>query len=149
MPTPWLNIVAGACVIAHIRAGYSDRDLVDRLTRELRTRILVQHRTRPAFADRPVTGSAVAAIAAWFVWERGDAEPGTEQVAVGLEFLGLAARLSSRQDLRSLERSTLEREMRAAWGDEAVSAALSSTAALTRDEAVDRVVEVLGYAFRA
>ncbi len=147
-PAPWLNIVCAACVIAHIRAGHSDFDLIDRLVRDLRTRILVQQRTQPGFVDRPVLGSGAAGLAAWCVWERGDSEPSAERVKAGLEFFGLATRLNSRQDLRSLERSSLEREMRDAWGDEAVEAALSSAASLTRDEAVDRVIDLLGYALR-
>ena len=53
------------------------------------------------------------------------------------------------QDLRSLERATLERELRDAWGDEAVDNALSSADSLTRDDAVDRVIDLLRDALRA
>ncbi len=93
-------------------------------------------------------GSAVAGLAAWLLWERGDSEPSADRVEAGLELFGLSARLNSRQDLRSLERSTLEREVRDAWGDEAVEAALSSAASRTRDEAVDRVIDLLRHALR-
>ena len=147
-PAPWLNLVAAACLIAHVRADVSDYALVDGLARDLRTRVLVQHRIQPAYVDRPVLGSAIVGLAAWSLWERGDAEPTAERVEAGLELFGLSARLNSRQDLRSLERSTLEREVRDAWGDEAVGAALSSAASLTRDEAVDRVIDLLRYALR-
>jgi predicted ATPase/DNA-binding SARP family transcriptional activator len=147
-PAPWLNIVAAACLIAHIRAGVSDGDLVDGLARDLRSRVLVHQRMQSAYVDRPVLGSAVAGLAAWSLWERGDAEPSAERVEAGLELFGLSARLNSRQDLRSLERATLEREVRDAWGDEAVEAALSSAASLTRDDAVDRVTELIRYALR-
>ncbi|HEY2556174.1 MAG TPA: BTAD domain-containing putative transcriptional regulator [Diaminobutyricibacter sp.] len=147
-PVPWQSIVAAACIIAHIRAGFSDYGVVDGLAKELRTRILVQHRMQPGFVDRPVLGSAVAGLAAWLLWERGDAEPTADRVEAGIELFGLAARLNSRQDLRSLERSILERELREAWGDEAVGRALSSAGALTRDDAVDRVIDLLGRAAR-
>ena len=147
-PAPWLNIVAAACIIAHIRAGSSEYDLVDTLAKDLRTRMLVQQRMQPGFVDRPVLGSAVAGLAVWALWERGDAEPTAERVRAGLEFVGLAARLNSRQDLRSLERATLEREAREAWGDEAVETALSAAASLTRDDAVARVIDLLGHALR-
>ena len=147
-PAPWLNMVSAACIIAHIRAGSSDTAVVDRLAKDLRTRILVQLRLQPTFVDKPVLGVGVAGLAAWCLWERGDAEPNRQRVDAGLELFGLAARLNSRQDLRSLERATLEREMRDAWGDGAVETALSSAASLTRDEAVVRVVDLLGYALR-
>jgi hypothetical protein len=147
-PAPWLNIVAAACLIAHIRANVADRAAVDGIARDLRTRILVMHRLQPAYVDRPVLGSAVAGLAAWALWERGDAEPEAERVATGLELFGLSARLNARQDLRSLERATLERELRDAWGDGAVDAALSSADSLTRDDAVDRVIDLLRDALR-
>nr|WP_193571269.1 BTAD domain-containing putative transcriptional regulator [Diaminobutyricibacter tongyongensis] len=147
-PAPWLNIVSAACLLAHIRAQVSDYTFIDGVARDLRTRVLVQYRMRSAYVDRPVLGSAVAGLAAWTLWERGDAEPSAERVEAGLELFGLSARLNARQDLRSLERPILEREVRDAWGDEAVEAALSSAASLTRDEAVDRVIDLLRYALR-
>jgi hypothetical protein len=147
-PAPWLNMISAACIIAHIRAGSGGAELVDGFAKELRTRILVQLRAQPGFVDKPVLGAASAGLAAWYLWERGDSEPGAARVTAGLELFGLAARLNQRQDLRSLERATLERELRDAWGDEAVETALSSAASLPRDDAVARVVELLGYALR-
>lgn len=142
-PTPWMNILAAAAIIAHVRAETPDSHLVDRLALDLRTRVRVTIRLQPMNVDKPVLGACALGLATWLLWERGDAEPSGPQIAAGLELFGLATRMNSRQDLRPLNRQPLEHAFRESYGDEAVDRALETASSLSLTEASDRFVELI------
>jgi predicted ATPase/DNA-binding SARP family transcriptional activator/tetratricopeptide (TPR) repeat protein len=142
-PVPWRNIVAGACLVAHVRADVPDRSFVDGLAHSLRTGLLVAMRLQPGFVDKPVLGSALVGIAAWLLWPRDTAEgANTHKRELGLELFALAERLNGRQDLPTLNRERFARELRSR-DDDGLQSARESASRLSRDESAARAVEAL------
>ncbi|WP_170061975.1 ATP-binding protein [Compostimonas suwonensis] len=142
---PWYVIIGGAAICAHVFSPEPDHARVRRLARRIRTAVVVTHRMRPNFIDRPVLGSALIGIAAWLVLEA-DAASGAPRGELGrlaAEALALSARLAARQDVPSLRRDRLAAEFAELLGAEALENANARTAPLTREESVERAFTVL------
>jgi hypothetical protein len=143
-PVPWRNIVAGACLVAHVRADVSDSSFVDGLAYTLRTSLLVAMRLQPGFIDKPVLGSALVGIAAWLLWPRDTPDDATTRKhELGLELFALAERLNGRQDLPSLNRELFARELRARGDDDGLDSARERASRLSRDESGARAFDAL------
>lgn len=148
---PWLTILGAALVAARLRAQEAGMPDGDPLTgtetaeavRRLRVRVLVNARLSPSYLDKPVVGTGLLGVAIWML----DAEVGTargdEWVDAGLELFALAARANSRQDIESLHRPALAERVRRTWGAERLEAAQAAAAAIGRDAAAVRGLELL------
>ncbi|WP_164486927.1 BTAD domain-containing putative transcriptional regulator [Plantibacter sp. PA-3-X8] len=101
--SPWFTLVGSAAIAAAVLDGVPDATEVQRLARRVRTRTIALGRLLPNRFDRPVLGSTVIALGAWYVRSEDD-----EVRLIGAELVALASALASRQDIPSLVRTPHE-----------------------------------------
>ena len=104
--------------------------------RRLRTRWLAVRRLRPGYVDRPVLGCVLTGWAAWALRQERERE-------TGVRLLALAEGLAARQDLPSLHLRPLFAAAERLVGVEAVEAARSASASLTREARVELATALL------
>lgn len=153
LTNPWLTMLGAAQLVVHLRAhaagpeeldpGVVRWDDTDELARRLRVRVLVYTRLNTWYVDKPVLGSGLLAYACWMLDPHTAADRDARWTQDGLALVGLATRLNSRQDLASMHRARLTAPIAAAWGADALAAAVESAAALSLDEASARGLALL------
>jgi hypothetical protein len=116
---------------------------IDAQAKELRTRILVNHRLQASYIDKPVVGAGILGIARWMLAERDDVVRDAEWLRSGNELFAIAERVNARQDLHTLDRSRSAGEIRAVWGDDALDEALTTAETLDRNDAALRGLALL------
>ncbi|WP_431277727.1 ATP-binding protein [Leifsonia poae] len=144
---PWMTILASASLVARLRAHASnpvlDRDETDAIARKQRIRVLVTHRLRPLYIDKPVVGAGLLGYAVWILDPATAEGRGERWLERGYELFAIADRTNSRQDMVTLHRAVLETAVRQNWGDAGLDAALERARALSRNDAVLRGIDVL------
>jgi predicted ATPase/DNA-binding SARP family transcriptional activator len=145
---PWLTILGAASLITQVRAAPVRPDLVgwpeiDAQAKELRTRILVNHRLQASYIDKPVVGAGILGIARWMLAERDDVVRDAAWLRSGNELFAIAERVNARQDLHTLDRSRSAGELRAVWGDDSLDEALATAETLDRNDAALRGLALL------
>jgi predicted ATPase/DNA-binding SARP family transcriptional activator len=144
---PWMTMLGAASLVARLKAHPTNSSLdwakTDAAARALRVRILVNHRFRPVYTDKPVVGAGLLGMAVWMLDPHTAADRAPEWVAMGFDLLAIAGRANSRQDMKTLNRERLRALVRENWGDAAVDAAAERAESLTRDEAIQRGIELL------
>ncbi|UAJ78431.1 AAA family ATPase [Leifsonia sp. ZF2019] len=153
LTNPWLTMLGAAQLVVRLRAHAASPDEIapgsvpwsetDELARRLRVRVLVYTRLNTWYIDKPVLGSGLLAYAAWMLDPHTAHDRGDAWVRIGLELVGIATRLNSRQDMASMQRARLAKPVMAAWGADRLAAAIDAAAALSLDEASSRGLALL------
>jgi predicted ATPase/DNA-binding SARP family transcriptional activator len=136
--SPWFLMLASAQLCAMILDGVGGARQAEAIARSLRARVLALHRVQPGFTDRPVTGSALLALAVWLL-SRPELEDGapltSETGALALQLLALSERFGSRQDMASAKRAQHFEKAVRMFGADAVEATRRAVSPLLLDEA--------------
>jgi hypothetical protein len=144
---PWMTMLGAASLTARLRAHPTAPELdwvtTDAAARDLRIRILVNHRFRPVYVDKPVVGAGLLGVAMWMLDPHTAKGRPAAWAAAGFDLFAIASRANSRQDMKTLNRTRLAAMLRENWGDAALDAALERAAALSRDDAVKLGIELL------
>ena len=139
---PWSLTVASAYLAVSLRAGATNDEVTREEAHRLRTQILVAHRIRPTFSDRPVLGSAVLGIALWLLApDRTDTTDSGR--AAGSELLVLSHALHGREDLPSLNWQRARDDVAAAYPEVDTDALLAQADALSMAERTARAIALL------
>ncbi|GAB3615515.1 BTAD domain-containing putative transcriptional regulator [Okibacterium endophyticum] len=139
---PWSLSVASAFIVVSVRAGATNDQETRDEARRLRTQILVSHRMRSQYSDRPVLGSAVLGLALWLLApDRVDATDADH--TIGIELLALSHALSGREDLPSLNWERARTEIAATHPHADIAAACARAETLTMDERTEHAIELL------
>ncbi|RMI13342.1 AfsR/SARP family transcriptional regulator [Cellulomonas triticagri] len=133
---PWLLIVAGTCLAAHALADRTDEPLLADLAGALAEAAAGDPPFGTPFTDRPVLGTLVVGVGAWWAATAPD-DP------AGLELLALGERLGSRQDLPAVSRAQHWERATARSGERAVAAARAAVADLPRGADVARAITLV------
>lgn len=139
---PWSLTVTSAYVAISVRAGAPNEPQTRTICRRLRTQILVSHRLRATYSDRPVLGSGLLGLALWLLApdRTGTTEAERE---IGLELLVLSHALAGREDMPTLNWERARRETAASYPNADIDGALGHACALTMDERTGRAIELL------
>jgi predicted ATPase/DNA-binding SARP family transcriptional activator len=140
--SPWSLMVGSAYVALSTVSGHAAESEVAEAVVALRQRIRVSVRLRPQFTDRPILGAAILGIALWLLEPE---RPGAtaEDVAVGLELLGLSRALYGRQDLLTLHWQPAADRVSTTHGAEAVAAAVASAESREPAARSERALDLL------
>jgi predicted ATPase/DNA-binding SARP family transcriptional activator len=139
---PWALTVASAYVAISVRAGATNEPETMANARRLRTQILVSHRLRAKYSDRPVLGSGLLGLALWILAP--DRTGATEaERDIGRELLVLSHALAGREDMPTLHWERARRETAAAYPNDDIDGALARACTLTMDERTARAIELL------
>lgn len=133
---PWYLLLIASLIAASVSDELLPPADTARWANRLRSRMRALHRMNPIYVDRPVLGTVLTGWSTWALTS------GPEQ-ARGLDALALAERLGARQDLPSLNLSTLFIRAAAVVGAEAVSEARAAASALPDDELIGRALRML------
>jgi predicted ATPase/DNA-binding SARP family transcriptional activator len=137
--SPWFTLVGAAAIAAAVLDGVPPADEVQRLVRRVRTRTIALGRLLPNRFDRPVLGSTVVALGAWYVRSNDD-----EVRSIGAELVALAGALASRQDIPSLVRAPHEAAAAALVTAREHDRIVERTGTLQAHESAARAFELLG-----